>query len=48
MKSLWYRYHYGFELTQAYLAGMMGDTMSMNNHLSMADRVWIKWWKESL
>lgn len=46
--SILYRLWYGFECSQAYLAGMMGDTMSMHNHLSMADRVWIKWWKEQL
>lgn len=46
MKSLLYRLWYGYEAAQAYLAGMMGDTACMHNHLNMADRVWIRWWKE--
>ena len=45
MTSLLYRLWYGFEMTMAYLASNMGDSASMYNHIDMADRVYIKWWK---
>lgn len=44
--SLWYRWWYSWEMLMAYLASNMGDSISMHNHLSMADRVYLKWWKE--
>jgi hypothetical protein len=44
--SLLYRLWYGFECVNAYLAGMMGEDDVMHNHLAMADRAWLKWWKE--
>lgn len=46
MKSILYRLWYGYEMSQAYIAGMIGDTACMTNHLSMADRVYLMWWKE--
>jgi hypothetical protein len=33
-------------MANSYLAGMMGDTATMHNHLAMADRVYLMWWKE--
>jgi hypothetical protein len=47
MKFL-YRLWYGFEMAMAYLAGNMGDTISMVNHERMADVVWKKWFTEGL
>ncbi len=38
MKVL-YRLWYGFEMAMAYLAGNMGDTISMENHERMADAI---------
>lgn len=34
-----YRYWYGFEMAMAYLAGEMGDTLSMLNRERMADAI---------
>ena len=45
MTSLYLRFWYGFEMVMAYLASNMNDTDSMYNHLDMADRIYIKWWK---
>jgi len=45
---LFYRLWYGFEMSMAYLAGNMGDTISMANHERMADVVWKKWFTEGL
>jgi hypothetical protein len=36
---------YGFEMTLAYLAGNMGDEISMDNHVREADKVWLELWK---
>ncbi len=45
---LFYRYWYAFEMTMAYLASNMGDTISMENHERMADVAWKKWFMEGL
>ncbi len=46
MRRIFLRYRYGFELTLAYLAGNMGDTQYMDDHVSAADKVWLELWKE--
>lgn len=48
LRRVFYRFWYGFEMSMAYLAGNMGDTVSMANHERMADVVWGKWFREGL
>ena len=45
MTRFLHRLRYGYEMAQAYLAGMYGDADYMHAHLAEADKAWLRWWK---
>jgi hypothetical protein len=48
MTRLLARLRYGYEMAQAYLAGMYNDQRCMYTHLAEADKAWLRWWKAGI
>lgn len=48
LRILWLRWQYGLERANAYLAEHMGEMDVVANHELHADRIWLKWWRESI